>query len=423
MLTKRYHSPDKKSIYAWALYDWANSAFATTVMAGFFPIFFKQYWSFGNDVTTSTAQLATSNSIAGLIVAICAPVLGSIADNSRSKKSFLLFFVLLGIIASASLSLVDQGDWLSAAMLYALGLIGYIGGNIFYDALIVNVSTSTTINRVSALGFALGYVGGGLLFAMNVIMYQYPSLFGISSGVMGIKASFLTVACWWALFTLPLLRWVNDRNPEATTIRQSITKGLRQFWQTVIEIRKYRNVVLFLISYWVYIDGVHTVIVMAIDYGMSIGLSAKNLIPALLITQAIGFPATLFFGRLATRYGAKTGIFIALTGYTAIAVYSYFMTTVVEFYLLASAVGLVQGGVQCLSRSLFGRIIPQDKSGEFFGFYNMMGKFATIVGPALMAAVVYFTKNPRLSITIISALFIIGGAILVLVKDQKPATE
>ena len=191
----------------------------------------------------------------------------------------------------------------------------------------------------------------------------------------------------------------------------------------MIEIRKYRNVVLFLISYWVYIDGVHTVIVMAIDYGMSIGLSAKNLIPALLITQAIGFPATIVFGRVATRYGAKTGIFIALTGYTAIAIYSYFMTTVIEFYLLASAVGLVQGGVQCLSRSLFGRIIPQDKSGEFFGFYNMMGKFATIVGPALMATIVYLTKNPRLSITIISALFIVGGEILVLVKDQKPATE
>lgn len=409
----------KRSVFAWALYDWANSAFATTVMAGFFPIFFKKYWSMGSDVSTSTMQLGLSNSVAGLIVAFCSPILGAIADNSKSKKNFLFIFACLGVISTALLCNVGEGDWQTAALLYVLSTIGFVGGNVFYDSLIMNVSRPDNIDRISAIGFSCGYLGGGILFAINVLMYQFPDFFHISSGVAGIKISFLTVAVWWALFSLPLFLLVKDHNPAAAELTQSVKRGLRQLIQTGKDIKRYKNIVLFLVSYWVYIDGVHTIIVMAIDYGLSLGLEAKDLIASLLLAQIVGFPATLAFGAIAGRFSARTGILIALCFYTLIAGYSYFLTSVAEFYVLAGGVGLVQGGVQCLSRSFFGSIIPRDKSTQFFGFYNMMGKFATIVGPTIMASVAYLTGNPRLSIVFISVLFIIGGVLLCLVKDRK----
>lgn len=405
-------------MFAWAFYDWANSAFATTVMAGFFPIFFKKYWSIGTDVSTSTMQLGLSNSVAGLIVAVLSPILGAIADNRKSKKNFLFFFACLGIMSTALLYTVKEGDWSAAVLLYVLGTIGFVGGNVFYDSLIMNVSRVDNIDRVSAIGFSCGYLGGGILFAINVLMYQFPDFFHLASGVAGVKVSFVTVAVWWALFALPLFLLVRDHNPDAMTITQSIKKGLSQLLQTRREIRRYKNIVLFLISYWVYIDGVHTIIVMAIDYGLSLGLEAKDLIASLLLAQFVGFPATLVFGAIAGRFSARTGILLALCFYTLIAGYSYFLTSVVEFYVLAGGVGLVQGGVQCLSRSFFGSLIPKSRSTQFFGFYNMMGKFATIVGPAIMAFAAYMTGNPRLSIVFISVLFIIGGALLCLVKDK-----
>ena len=408
----------RKEVFAWSLYDWANSAFATTVMAGFFPIFFKQYWHAGSDVTVSTMHLGMSNSIASLIVAILAPLLGAIADNTRSKKSFLGIFALLGVIATALLFSVEQGDWQTAAILYAIAVIGFLGGNVFYDAMIVNVSNDKSIDGVSAFGYSLGYLGGGILFAVNVLMFKFPHLFGLADGVAGVKASFPLVALWWGVFSLPLFTMVKDHNPAAVALGTAIHKGLQQLWQTLKTIRQHKNVVLFLISYWIYIDGVHTIIVMALDYGMSIGLEAKDLIAALLLTQLVGFPAALGFGMLASRLNAKTGILIGLAVYCGLSTYGYFMDTATEFYVLAGIVGLVQGGVQCLSRSLFATIIPADKATQFFGFYNMMGKFATIIGPAIMGQVAYLTGNPRLSIVFISVMFIGGGLLLCRVESK-----
>ncbi len=408
----------RKSVYAWAFYDWANSAFATTVMAGFFPIFFKKYWHAGSEVTVSTMHLGMSNSIASLCVAILAPILGAVADNTRSKKNFLGFFALLGVITTAMLFTVEQGDWFRAACLYALATVGFLGGNVFYDAMITNVSTNKNIDSVSAFGYSLGYLGGGILFTINVLMFQFPHLFGFADGTAGVRASFPLVAVWWAVFAVPLFVLVKDRNPAAVGFGTAIGKGIAQLWQTLKEIKKHKNVVLFLLSYWVYIDGVHTIIVMAIDYGMAIGLAAKDLIAALLLTQFIGFPAALGFGKLASRLNAKIGIFIALAAYCATSIYGYFMDSALEFYLLAGIVGLVQGGVQCLSRSLFATLIPRDKATQFFGFYNMMGKFATVIGPAIMGQVAYWTGSPRLSIACISVMFIVGGLLLCTVRVE-----
>ena len=408
----------RKEVFAWSLYDWANSAFATTVMAGFFPIFFKKYWHTSSDVTLSTMYLGMSNSVASLIVATLAPILGAIADNTRSKKSFLGIFALIGVIATALLFVVEQGNWQTAAILYAIAVVGYLGGNVFYDAMLVNVSNDKNIDGVSAFGYSLGYLGGGILFAVNVLMFQFPHFFGLTDGVAGVKASFPLVALWWAVFSLPLFTMVKDHNPAAVAFGTAIHRGLQQLWQTLKAIRQHKNVVLFLISYWIYIDGVHTIIVMALDYGMSIGLEAKDLIAALLLTQLVGFPSALGFGMLASRLNAKTGILIGLTVYCGLSTYGYFMSTTLEFYVLAVIVGLVQGGVQCLSRSLFATIIPAANATQFFGFYNMMGKFATIIGPAIMGQVAYLTGNPRLSIVFISVMFIGGGLLLCQVKSK-----
>ncbi len=409
----------RKQIVAWACYDCANSAFATTVMAGFFPIFFKQYWHAGSDVTVSTLHLGMTSSGAGLIVAILAPLLGAIADNTSSKKGFLSIFVLLGVITTALLFTVTEGDWLTAACLYGLGTIGYLGGNIFYDAMIIDVATQRNMDRVSALGYSLGYLGGGLLFLLNVMMFRYPHFFGLADGVVGVKMAFPLVACWWTVLAVPLFVTVKDRNPDAVALGSALHKGSRQLWQTIKEINKHKTIVLFLCSYWVYIDGVHTIIVMAIDYGMSIGLEAKDLITALLLTQFVGFPAALAFGKIAARLNAKIGILIALATYCATSIYGYFMDTALEFYVLACIIGLVQGGVQCLSRSLFASLIPKANATQFFGFYNMMGKFATIIGPLLMGQVAYWTGDPRLSLAFISMLFIGGGVLLCAVKVKK----
>ena len=278
--------------------------------------------------------------------------------------------------------------------------------------------TTKASTACPALGYSLGYLGGGLLFLINVLMFKFPHIFGLADGVAGVKASFPLVALWWAVFSLPLFTMVKDHNPNAVALGTAIHRGLQQLWQTIKTIGQHKNVVLFLISYWFYIDGVHTIIVMALDYGMSIGLEAKDLIAALLLTNLVGFPAALAFGKLASRRNAKTGILIGLAGYCGLSIYGYFMTTTLEFYVLAVIVGLVQGGVQCLSRSLFATIIPAANATQFFGFYNMMGKFATIIGPAIMGQVAYLTGSPRLSIVCISVMFIGGGLLLYKVKSE-----
>ncbi len=404
---------DIKKVISWALYDWANSAFATTVMAGFFPVFFKQYWSAGSAVE-STFRLGAANSVASLVIVAAAPVLGAIADRGSAKKRFLLFFSFLGILMTGGLYFVSKGDWMTAACLYVLGTIGFSGGNIFYDALLVSVAGPKKVDFVSALGFSLGYLGGGLLFAFNVFMTLKPQLFGLANAAEAVRWSYLTVAVWWLLFSLPIMFVVTEqqeKNGGRLTLKTA-AEGFLQLKQTFAEIRKLKVVVLFLLGYWLYIDALDTIVRMAVDYGLAIGFKTDGLMIALLITQFVGFPAAIAFGRIGEKLGAKTGILIGIGVYLVITVWAYFMQQQIEFYILAVGIGLVQGGVQSLSRSLYTRIIPQNKSAEFFGFYNMLGKFAAVIGPLLMGWVGVISGDPRMGILSLVLLFVAGAVLL-----------
>ena len=411
-----------KQILAWAIYDWANSAFATTVMAGFFPLFFKQYWSAGIESTESTFHLGAGNAAASLLIVLTAPLLGAIADRGSMRKHFLFLFALTGILATAGLSGVGKGEWLAAVMLFVVATIGFMGANVFYDALIMTVAKEDDWNVVSAFGFALGYLGGGLLFAINVAMTLSPESFGLKDAAEAVKLSFITVAIWWFIFSLPLMLLVKEPKTAATVKGLAVARaGYVQLIETFQQLRKLRIVFLFLLAYWLYIDGVDTIVRMAVDYGLSIGLEQEHLITALLITQFVGFPAALGFGVLAKKLGAggegaKRGILLAIGVYVLATIGAFFMNTSEEFYMLAIIIGLVQGGVQALSRSLYARLIPSSKSAEFFGFYNMLGKFAAVVGPFMVGAVSLATGDHRLGLLSIIILFISGAALLIKVN-------
>ncbi len=407
-----------KKILSWALYDWANSAFPTTVMAGFFPVFFKQYWNVGVPVTESTFNLGIANSLASMVVAVMAPVLGAIADKSGRKIWFLSFFAVMGIVMTGSLYFVARGDWFIAVFVYIFAIIGFSGGNIFYDALIINVSNRKNVDLISSLGFSLGYLGGGLLFSVNVLMTLKPHLFGLDNASEAIKISFVTVSIWWAIFSIPVFLFVREeRKAGPKGILRVISAGLRQFVTTFKALRNLRVVALFLLGYWLYIDGVDTIVRMAVDYGMALGFDSEKLIIALLITQFVGFPSAIAFGFIGQRFGSKTGIFIGIGVYIVVSIWAIFIKHIVEFYILAITIGLVQGGVQSLSRSFYTRIIPHNKAAEFFGFYNMLGKFAAVLGPILMGTVSIMTGNPRYSLLVVVALFIAGGTILFFVNE------
>jgi Permeases of the major facilitator superfamily len=411
---------DRKKVLSWALYDWANSAFATAVMAGFFPLFFKQYWSTGQEPTTSTLRLGLANALASAFIMLIAPVIGAIADHGNAKKKFLLFFALLGITMTSALYFIAQGAWMIAAALYVAAVIGFFGANVFYDSLIVHVAQGRRLDTVSALGFGLGYLGGGLLFSLCVIMTLKPHLFGLADMSQAVRISFLLVATWWAVFSIPIFLFVREPvRAKGGGAWSAVRSGLRELYATLHEIRTLKVVALFLIGYWLYIDGVDTVISMAVDYGLSLGLAANSLITALLITQFVGFPAALLFGKLGERMGAKRGILLAIGVYMITTVFGFFMTSEAEFYGLAVTIGLVQGGIQALSRSLYARIIPQTKSGEFFGFYNMLGKFAAVIGPLLMGLAGVLTGNPRYAILSLIVLFGTGAAFLFFVDEDE----
>lgn len=404
---------ERKSIWSWAMYDWANSAFATTVMAGFFPLFFKAYWADPANPAHSTLFLGIANSAASVIVAALSPFLGAIADRCSAKKKFLFFFTFLGIILSGALWLVAQGNWILAALFYVGASIGFSGGYTFYDALLPTVASEGKIDYASSLGFAMGYIGGGLLFLVNVLMFLKPALFAIPDGPTAIRLSFLSVAVWWALFSLPVFLFVEESQTEdAQGIAAAVRAGWKQLLGTLQEIKHLKIVGLFLMAYWLYIDGVDTIIRMAVDYGMSLGFPSSALITALLMVQFIAFPATLLYLKVASHFGAKKAVLFAIGGYMIITVFAYFMAEEWHFYVLAAAVGLFQGSIQALSRSLYARIIPAGKAAEFFGFYNMLGKFAVFFGPIMMGVITYLTGNARLGIFSIIALFVLGGFLL-----------
>jgi UMF1 family MFS transporter len=413
--------PLDRAVASWAMYDWANSAFSTTVMAGFVPVLFKHYWNAGVDASTSSFRLGLTNSIASLVVAVIAPALGAIADAGGTCKRFLVASAGIGIVATAWLFLVSQGDWVTAAAIYALGVIGFSASMIFYDAMLVDVATPATSDRVSALGFGLGYLGGGVLFALNVVMTQRPALFGLADATAAARWSFLTVALWWALFTIPLVLHVRERTSPAAArdlpAGGAGRRGLRQIGQTFHHLRAHRNIFVFLLGYWLYIDGVHTIVRMAVDYGISLGFESSSLILALLLTQFVGFPASLAFGRIGERFGARTGILIAIAVYALICVWGYRLAHIWEFYALAGAIGLVQGGINSLSRSWFSRLIPREQSAQFFGYYNTIGRFSAVLGPVFMGWISVATGNPRLSMLGLIVFFVAGALFLARVRE------
>jgi len=423
---------NRRSIIGWALYDWANSAFATTVMAAFFPIFFKKFWSVGVDPVVSTAKLGLANSAAGMVVALCAPVLGAIADRGGAKKKFLFFFAFIGIVMTASLYMVSKGDWALAIAVYVLATVGFSGGNIFYDSLITSVASDKRMDFVSALGFSMGYLGGGILFALNVWMTIKPETFGFADAGAAVRFSFLSVAVWWALFSVPVFLFVREPAVEKGGVAgDAVMAGLRQLRRTFQEIRHLRVIFLFLIAYWLYIDGVDTIIRMALDYGMSIGFRTNDLILALLITQFVGFPSAIAFGYLGGRIGTKRSIYITIAVYLCVTIYAAFITVKYEFYLLAIVIGMVQGGIQALSRSFFAKMIPVDKSAEYFGFYNLIGKFSVVAGPIFMGMTALLVRSmgypsaiaSRVSITSIAVLFIAGAVLLYFVDEKAGKKE
>ena len=416
MIFKKY----KKDALSWALYDWANSAFATTVMAGFFPIFYKSYWASDLSNLESTAMVGYANSLSGLIVVLLAPILGAYADIGTKRKKLLLLFASLGILCTASFYFIPQGEWMLAAILYAIAAVGFSGGNVFYDSLIVSVSDNENRNRVSALGYSLGYLGGGLLFLINVIMFLNPQLFGIESQSNAVLLSFFMVAVWWALFSVPLLRNVKEEDSERENPRfiQALKQSFNEVYQTLSEVRKYKNVAIFLLAYWFYMDGIDTIVRMATAYGTDIGLDAASMITALILTQFVGFPSTLIFGYFADRLGFKKILTIGILIYILISIFASRITTAAEFYAMAIVVGLVMGGVQAVSRAYFSSIIPKDKEAQFFGFYNLVGKSAVVAGPALLAWISMIFNTPRAGILGLLVLFIPGLILLWMIPKE-----
>ncbi|BBA33789.1 MFS transporter, UMF1 family [Methylocaldum marinum] len=396
---------------AWVLYDVATSSFATTVMAAFFPVFFKQFWASDLPVTESTFWLGAVSSVGALVALALAPVLGALSDAGGWKKPLLALCAFIGISMSAGLFWIEAGAWELALILYGLGLVGFSTGMVFYDALLPTVTIPARFEHVSAFGVGMGYFGGGALFAVNILMTQKPEWFGFADASVAVRMSFLSVAVWWFVFTLPLLFVVPEPPPRCVS-GSAVRSGLRQLRETFQGVRKLKIVMLFLGAYWLYIDGVDTIVHMAVDYALAIGFDAGGLMLALLITQIVGVPATLAYGWLGQRFGAKSGILAGLAAYALLVVWGSVMSRQWEFYGIAVGIGLVQGGVQAMSRALFARLIPKEKSGEFFGFFNLLSKFAAVLGPVLVGIVSYASGEPRLSILSLLVLFGLGGALL-----------
>jgi UMF1 family MFS transporter len=411
-----------RKVLGWAFYYWGNHAFTTSIITVFFPIFFKDFWSSGADVTLSTFRLGLANSTASLIVALSAPVLGAIADRGGRAKRFLFASALLGALMVLGLHFVPQGAWQWAVLFYVLASIGYFWGNVFGDSMLVSVAPPGKLDITSAIGYFAGYLGGGIFLALGVAMTLKPQWFGLAGAAEAVQLLLVLAAVWWAVFSLPLMLWVPPPPRAAAHVPLSVAarEGMTQFLETFRHIRGYKPVFVFLAAYWVYIDGVNTVIQMAVDYGKSIGFGTSDLILAVLLVQFVGVPAALVAGKLGERIGPRRAIFIGLAVYTFVSIYATFMTKPWEFYLIAGMVGLVQGGVQLLSRSYFARLVPKDRAGEFFGFYNMLGEVAAIIGPLLVGTVSYLTGSPRLSILSVIVLFAIGAFILRFVDESKP---
>jgi UMF1 family MFS transporter len=408
-------------INAWCMYDWANSAFATTIMAAVLPTFYSAVAGGNLPGNTATVYWGYTSSISLLINAVMGPILGAMADYIGAKKRFLALFAALGVFFTSLLVLVGQGQWLLASGLYILGYIGFAGANVFYDSLLPHIAKPEDIDYVSTKGYALGYLGGGILLAINVAMILFWDRLGLSSQEMASRLSFLSVGVWWAVFSIPVLRTVPEppvHGREAAGL-SPLQVAFQRLSTTFGDIRQYRELTKFIVAFWLYNDGIGTIIKMATIYGAEIGIGQTDLIGARLLMQFVGIPFSLMFGRMAKSLGTKRSIYLALGVYTLISMAGYFMNMAWHFWALAAMVGLVQGGSQALSRSLFGVMVPKAKSAEFFGFYDVSSKFAGIAGPAIFALVGQLTGTSRLSIFSLVVFFVVGGLLLTQVNEEE----
>lgn len=401
-----------RELRAWALYDWANSAFATTVMAAVLPIYYVSVAGADLPGNRATSYWAYTSALSLLLIAVASPVLGAMSDYLGARKRFLASFMLLGAAGSAALWAVERGDWLLASLLYLIGNIGFAGSLVFNDALLPHIAKPEEADRVSSAGYALGYLGGGLLLILNLGMIQSPETFGFADAAEGTRWAFVSVALWWVLFSIPVLLRVpeppRDLRAGESEGAHPVRVAFSRLAETFREIRRYPDLFRFLLAFWVYADGIGTIIKMATAYGTEIGIGQSDLIGALLLVQFIGIPATFAFGALAGRIGAKRGIHLALAVYALLSFVGYWVSEPWHFWTLAVGVGLVQGGSQALSRSLYAVMIPREKSSEFFGFFSVSEKFAGIAGPLLFGLVGQLTGTSRLGIVALVGFFL-GG--------------
>jgi MFS transporter, UMF1 family len=409
----------RRDLRAWAMYDWANSAFQTTIIATVFPIYYQKVAAAGQDEATAMSRFAWATTLAILIVAVVAPVLGAIADYTAIKKRLLAGCVAIGATATAAMFWIGRGDWQFALLLFVIGNIGVAGSIVFYESLLPHLVEEHELDRVSSAGYAVGYMGGGALLAINLLMIQRPALFGIPDAGTATRLALASVAVWWVVFSIPLFLRVPEPavrvEPDEHAGGNALLAGARRLRETFGELRRYRDAFVFLLAFLLYNDGIQTMIRMATMYGTTIGLPESAMITALLLTQFIGIPCAFLFGMLAARIGAKVAVFIGLSVYLLITVLGYFMTTPVHFFALAILVGIVQGGTQALSRSLFASMIPRYKSSEFFAFFSVFERYAGVLGPAIFAFVVDHSGSGRAAILAVAVFFIAGGAILTFV--------
>ena len=413
----------RRDLRAWAMYDWANSAVQTTIIAAIFPIYFQKVAAAGMPGPVATSRFAWATTISILIVAVIAPLLGAVADYAAVKKRLLAVFLAIGACATAAMFFITRGEWLLALILFVITNVGVAGSIVFYESILPHLVEGDELDRVSTAGYALGYLGGGVLLAINVLMMSKPAWFLLPNREVAVRASLASVAVWWVVFSIPLFRQVPEppRRLERGERAQgnAVLAAFRRLAETLRELRRFRQAFMLLLAFLLYNDGIQTIIRMATIYGTEIGIDENAMIGALLITQFIGVPFGFLFGYFAEKIGAKRAVFIGLVVYTVITVLGYFMRTATHFYLLAIMVGMVQGGTQALSRSLFASMIPKYKSSEFFAFFGVFERYAGILGPAVFAWVVAHSGTSRNAILSVLAFFVIGGALLTLVDVDE----
>jgi MFS transporter, UMF1 family len=402
---------------AWILYDGGNSAFATTVIAAFFPIFFKEYWASDLSNVVSTSYLGWGLTISNLVLLFTAPFIGAVTDISRSTKLLFSGFAFVSIICVAALYVIPKGSWLSALIFFGIANYCFAAGNTLYDKMLLQVSDQSNIARISSYGFAFGYFGGGLLFVVNALMTLKPEFFGLSGSEEAVKWSFLSVSVWWTLFLIPIMLKIKDEG--AHLPGNHFLMAFQKVIKTLKTVSSQKNIFIFLIAFFLYIDGVHTIMAMATDFALNIGLKTPDIITALVLVQFVAFPTTLMWSELAYKFGDKNILLFTIALYLIILAYTAFLSNAFEFYVLASAVGAVQGGIQSISRSYYATLIPAGDAGEYFGFYNMFGRAGAFLGPALVAIFVTIFKDPTYGLIPIAALFIMGGIILLNVKNYN----